>query len=65
MLIALFDNLNINVVKSCWDNQCQDQIELVRLSDQIKELCSMRDSTLANVLTRPEAQEIIDLLCTV
>ena len=57
-------NLNINEVKSCWDKQCQDQIELVRLSEQIKELCSMRDSTLANVLTRPEAQEIIDLLCT-
>ena len=57
-------NLNINEVKSCWNKTCRDQIELVRLSEQIKELCSMRDSTLANVLTRPEAQEIIDLLCT-
>ena len=57
-------NLNTNVVNKCWYIACQQQSELVRLCEQIKELCILRDSPLDNVLTRYEAQVIIDDLCT-
>ena len=57
-------NLNTNEVNKCWYTTCQQQTELVRLCEQIKELCILRDSPLDNVLTRYEAQVIIDDLCT-
>ena len=57
-------NLNSNEINKCWYVTCQQQTELVRVSEQIKELCILRDSPLDDVLTRYEAQVIIDELCT-
>ena len=57
-------NLNTNEITKLWNVKCHQQHELLRLCEQIKELCSLRDSPLDNVLTRYEAQVIIDELCT-
>ena len=57
-------NLSIDEVNKCWYESCQPQTELGRLCEQIKEFCILRDSPLDNVLTRYEAQVIIDDLCT-
>ena len=39
-----------------------NRMKLTRLGCQIKELCMLRDSPYDNFLSRPEAQEIIDVL---
>ena len=57
-------NLNINEVSKCWERQCNEQVELTRLCYQIKELCILRDSPCSWILSRPEAQAIIEFLCT-
>ena len=56
--------LKSNEINKCWYMTCQQHPELVRVSEQIKELCILRDSPLDDVLTRYEAQVIIDELCT-
>ena len=56
--------LNTNEITKLWNIKCHEQHELSRLCEQIKELCSIRDSPIDNVLTRYEAQVIVDELCT-
>ena len=56
--------LNTNEVNKCWIKECHEQKELLRLCEQVKELCMLRDSPHDDVLTRYEAQEIINVLCT-
>ena len=56
--------LNINEVNRCWERKCNEQNELTRLCYQIKELCILRDSPYDNILSRPEAQAVINVLCT-
>ena len=57
--------LNTNEVKKYWSKECQEQNELLRLCEQVKELCMMRDSPHDDVLMRHEAKELIDVLCTI
>ena len=57
-------NLNVNEINKFWQRKCSEQDELTRLCCQIKELCLIRDSPYDNFLSRPEAQAIIDVLCT-
>ena len=57
-------NLNNNEINKYWRRKCSEQNELKRLGYQIKELCMLRDSPYDNFLPRPEAQAIIDVLCT-
>ena len=57
-------NLDINCLFKCWNDYCNDNSELIRQCEQIKELCRMRDSYYEDVLNRPEAKFLIDELCT-
>ena len=62
-LSAKFD-LNCKVVDFKWRDLISDQNNLVRVSEQIKELCYMRDTHNTGVLTMSDTKCIIDLLCT-
>ena len=48
-----------------WEAACQQHTDLKRTSDQIKELIVIRDSFDEYFLTRSEAKDLIDYLCTV
>ena len=62
-LSAKFD-LNCKVVDAKWRDSISDQDNLVRVSEQIKELCYMRDTHNTGVLTMSDTKCIIDMLCT-
>ena len=57
-------NLDSKTVIDDWKNLCQVQHEEIRLSDQIKELCYMRDTYQQHMLSREEIKDLIDTLCT-
>ena len=56
--------INCKVINSKWKSLCQDQDEIIRVCEQIKELCFMRDTHNTGILTRLDATTIIDQLCT-
>ena len=62
-LIAKYD-LNCNVVENKWRELCTDQSNVVRVSEQIKELCFMRDTHNTGVLSMSDTKCIIEMLCT-
>ena len=62
-LIYKYD-LNCKIVDQKWKTVCLDQDELIRTSEQIKELCYMRDTYNTSILPREEASSIINMLCT-
>ena len=62
-LIYKYD-LNCKVVDQMWRTICMDQDELVRIGDQIKELCYMRDTYKTGYLSVDNTKDIIDILCT-
>ena len=62
-LISKYELRTNNVLKE-WDSTCSKQTNLIRIADQIKELCYMRDTYKTAYLTRNDTVEIINLLCT-
>ena len=56
--------MKCKVIDHKWKRLCQDQGELIRKSEQIKELCYMRDTNNTGNLSRNELNCIIDDLCT-
>ena len=56
--------LKCKVIDSKWKSLCQGQNEIIRVCEQIKELCFMRDTHNTGILTRLDATSIIDQLCT-
>ena len=58
-----YDLSKNNVTKS-WDRTCQSQTNKIRLSEQIKELCYLRDRVQNHLLDRAEIKNLIDILCT-
>ena len=57
-------NLDSDTVIEDWKGQCQAQHDRVRLCEQIKELCYMRDTYQQHILSRVEIKNLIDTLCT-
>ena len=57
-------DMDIKILMKSWDNICQEQHDIIRVSDQIKELCNMRDSYQDHLLSRDEIKSIIVTLCT-
>ena len=62
-LIAKYE-LSIKNLTNEWKKLYSNQSNLVRVSEQIKELCNMRDSFNTCILPRSDAKCIIDMLCT-
>ena len=56
--------MNSKVVDELWMQSCQDQDDIIRSCEQIKELCFMRDTHNTGILTVPEISTIIKCLCT-
>ena len=56
--------MNDKNVFKFWDYRCQEQTEIIRVSEQIKELCNMRDTYQEHLLSRDEIKSIISTLCT-
>ena len=52
-----------NVYKQ-WKSVCQVQQEKIRICEQIKELCYIRDTRQGHILSRMETKDLIDTLCT-
>ena len=52
-------------VNEYWKSVCHVQQDKIRLCNQIRELCHMRDTYYDELLSRAEIKEIIDTLCTV
>ena len=52
-----------NVYKQ-WESVCQVQQEKIRICEQIKELCYIRDTRQEHILSRLETKDLIDTLCT-
>ena len=57
-------NLDSKTLIDDWNKLCQVQHEEIRLCDQIKELCYMRDTYQQHMLSRVEIKDLIDTLCT-
>ena len=57
-------DMNVKNVIKFWNNRCQEQTEIIRVSEQIKELCNMRDTYQEYLLSRDEIKSIITTLCT-
>ena len=57
-------NLDCKVVDNQWKALISEQSDLVRVSEQIKELCYMRDTHNTGVLSMSDTKCIIDMLCT-
>ena len=62
-LTAKFE-MDCKFIEGKWKTLCQDQGEIIRTSEQIKELCFMRDTHNIDILSRSEATSVIDWLCT-
>ena len=62
-LIAKYE-LNSKNLTNEWNKLYSNQSNLVRISEQIKELCNMKDSHNTGILPRGDAKCIIDMLCT-
>ena len=62
-LKAKYD-MNIKVINDSWKRLCQDQNNIIRTCEQIKELCYMRDTHNTGILSVSEVTAIIDCLCT-
>ena len=62
-LTAKFE-MSGNFIEDKWKSSCQDQGDIIRTSEQIKELCFMRDTHYIDILTRSEATSVIHWLCT-
>ena len=56
--------LNTKNIFSYWNNICQEQANQIRVSEQIKELCTIRDGYQPFLLNRSEIKILIDYLCT-
>ena len=56
--------MNSKVVDELWERSCQDQDDIIRSCEQIKELCFMRDTHNTDILMLPEISIIIKCLCT-
>ena len=56
--------LNSNVINKLWLNKCNELNDAIRVGDQIRELCTIRDSFQSHILTDDECQTIIAALCT-
>lgn len=57
-------DMNVLNVNQSWKNICENNCEIVRVCEQVKELIDMRDRCVSGVLNRGECKEIIDYLCT-
>ena len=57
-------DMNVKNVIKFWDNRCQEQTEIIIVSELIKELCNMRDTYQEYLLSRDEIKSIITTLCT-
>ena len=57
-------NLSYKTLENEWRKLCSEQIELIRVSEQIKELCYMRDTHNTGILSMNDTKCIIDMLCT-
>ena len=57
-------DMNVKNVTNSWVNSCQEQTDIIRVSEQIKELCNMRDTYQEHLLSRDEIKSVIITLCT-
>ena len=62
-LLAKYD-MNIKKVENIWNEVYLSQMEEIRISEQIKELCNMRDSYRPYLLSRAQIRELISFICT-
>ena len=56
--------LDAKYVLTVWNNICVDQEYCIRLSEQIKDLCSIRDSYQPYLLNKTQRKVLIDHMCT-
>ena len=62
--LSLKYDLKPSNVNEYWKSVCHVQQDKIRLCNQIRELCHMRDTYYDELLSRAEIKEIIDTLCT-
>ena len=62
-LLAKYD-MNIKKVENIWNEVYLSQMEEIRISEQIKELCNMRDSYRPYLLSKVQIRELISFICT-
>ena len=62
-LMAKYE-MNIKNVLKSWNIMCKYQEEQIRISDQVKELCFMRDNFEPYLLERPELINLIGIIST-
>ncbi len=47
-----------------WNERTSKNEELVRVSEQVKEVVGMRDRYIGSVMSRGECDDILKILCT-
>ncbi len=64
LLIEKYD-MNVKHVVKAWNERTSKNEELVRVSEQVKEVVGMRDRYIGSVMSRSECDDILTFLCTV
>ena len=57
-------NLNVKNVLEKWERNCESDDDIVRVVEQVKELCKIRDRYKEEFLSREQCSDIIEFLCT-
>ncbi len=63
LLIEKYD-INVKNVVKAWNERTSKNEELVRVSEQVKEVVGMRDRYIGSVMSRSECDDILTFLCT-
>ncbi len=63
LLIEKYD-MNVKSVLKAWNERTCKNEELVRVSEQVKEVVGMRDRYIGSVMSRSEWDDILTFLCT-
>ena len=56
--------MDTNNILKAWDSTCRTQVDVIRISEQIKELCFMRDSYQPFLLNKSQLRDLVNYTCT-
>ncbi len=63
LLIEKYD-MNVKYIMKSWNERTSKNEELVRVSEQVKEVVGMRDRYIGSVMSQTECADILTFLCT-
>ncbi len=56
--------MNFNYIMKVWNERCENEEDIIRKYEQVRELCEVRDRCVTSILNKEESYTIIEFLCT-